>query len=127
MGSLLPYSLQEPHSRSEFVTMANVISRSLPWLTKPSTGHDLFAKPSKTFVSYPSLSLVSTVGVVPRRAIATRDTEVFVGRGNEVRCADLQDLKARHPKFQVVVDEKRKLGYQAHKVYLALRVHATEC
>jgi len=39
-----------------------------------------------------------------------------VGRGNEVRCADLQDLKARHPNIAVVAKEAKKVGHREHKV-----------
>ncbi|KAI5837597.1 hypothetical protein DFP73DRAFT_504399 [Morchella snyderi] len=76
-----------------------ITSTSLPFLAKPSTGWDLFSKPPEKPTSYPHISEANdddpTVG--PRRAIASRGTEIFVARGNEVRVADLQDLKARQP------------------------------
>lgn len=79
-----------------------ITSTSLPFLAKPSTGWDLFSKPPEKPVSHPLSSEASdddpTIG--PRRAIASRGTEIFVARGNEVRVADLQDLKARQPAKQ---------------------------
>jgi len=70
----------------------------IPWLSRSSTGYDLFTKTPENPTSYPSLVAVgdgeTTVG--PMRVMANRGTEIFVARGNEVRCADLQDLKARY-------------------------------
>jgi nucleoporin NUP82 len=89
-----------------------ITSTSLPFLAKPSTGWDLFSKPPEKPTSYPLVSEANddapTVG--PRRAIASRGTEIFVARGNEVRVADLQDLKARQPAQQSVE------GYREYKV-----------
>lgn len=89
-----------------------ITSTSLPFLAKPSTGWDLFSKPPEKPTSYPLVSEANddapTVG--PRRAIANRGTEIFVARGNEVRVADLQDLKARQPAQQSVE------GYREYKV-----------
>jgi nucleoporin NUP82 len=93
--------------------MAKVAAECLPWLSKPSTGYDLFTKPS-TFTPPPSDAGDSIVS--PRRQIATRGSELFVGRGNEVRCADLQDLKARHPDIAVVAEGAKKVGHREHKV-----------
>ncbi|PWW72459.1 hypothetical protein C7212DRAFT_302039, partial [Tuber magnatum] len=78
--------------------MATIDSDRLPWLSRSSTGYDLFTKTPENPTSYPSLVTAedeeTTVG--PMRVMANRGTEIFVARGNEVRCADLQDLKARY-------------------------------
>jgi nucleoporin NUP82 len=92
--------------------MAKVAAESLPWLSKPSTGYDLFTKPS-SFRPPPSDDLL---GVPPQRRIATRDSEVYFAVGNEVRCADLQDLKARHPVIDVVAEGAKRVGHREHKV-----------
>ncbi|KAG0131875.1 hypothetical protein HOY82DRAFT_607214 [Tuber indicum] len=78
--------------------MATVDDDRLPWLSRSSTGYDLFTKTPENPTSYPSLVTTEDEGtaVGPMRVMANRGTEIFVGRGNEVRCADLQDLKARH-------------------------------
>ena len=70
----------------------------LPWLSRSSTGYDLFTKTPENPTSYPSLVAVGDeeITVGPMRVMANRGTEIFVARGNEVRCADLQDLKARY-------------------------------
>ncbi|CCX32986.1 hypothetical protein FPQ18DRAFT_329475 [Pyronema domesticum] len=91
--------------------MAKVAADSLPWLSSPSTGYDLFTKPS-SFV--PRDGDNNTFG--PKRLIATRGAEIFVGRGNEVRCADLNDLKARHPDINVQAEAAKKLGHREYKV-----------
>lgn len=78
--------------------MTTIASDSLPWLAKPSTGYDLFSRPPERSAARPQPSPnggESEAG--PKRIIAHRGTEIFVGKGNEVRCADLQDLKARQP------------------------------
>lgn len=93
--------------------MAKVVEEQLSWLGKPSTGYDLFSTPS-TFT--PSISSNPASGVSPKRLIATRGSEIFVGHGNEVRCADLQDLKARHPGLDVVAEEAKKVGHREYKV-----------
>jgi hypothetical protein len=93
--------------------MAKVAADSLPWLSAPSTGYDLFTKPS-AFV--PRDGDNNTFG--PKRLIATRGAEIFVGRGNEVRCADLNDLKARHPDINVQAEAAKKLGHREYKVGL---------
>lgn len=91
--------------------MAKVAATCLPWLSKPSTGYDLFTKPAS-----PTPPPNSDTGVSPKRLIAARGSEIFVGRGNEVRCADLQDLKARHPDIAVVAEEAKKVGHREYKV-----------
>lgn len=90
--------------------MINITSNSLPWLVKPSTGYDLFSKPPEKPTTYPYLpSDDDSESVGPKRIIANRGTEIFVGKGNEVRCADLQDLKARQP-------ASAQEGYRQYKV-----------
>ena len=93
--------------------MAKVAATCLPWLSKPSTGYDLFTKPPSFTPPPPN----NDTGVSPKRLIAARGSEIFVGRGNEVRCADFQDLKARHPDIAVVAEEAKKVGHREYKVY----------
>lgn len=78
--------------------MTTITSDSLPWLAKPSTGYDLFSRPPERSAARPQPSPNGGEAEAgPKRIIAHRGTEIFVGKGNEVRCADLQDLKARQP------------------------------
>lgn len=79
--------------------MTTITSDSLPWLAKPSTGYDLFSRPPpERSAARPQPSPNDGEAEAgPKRIIAHRGTEIFVGKGNEVRCADLQDLKARQP------------------------------
>ncbi|RPA90664.1 hypothetical protein L873DRAFT_1848718 [Choiromyces venosus 120613-1] len=78
--------------------MATIDNDRLPWLSRASTGYDLFTKTPENPTSYPSLftNEDEDATVAPMRVMAHRGTEIFVARGNEVRCADLQDLKARY-------------------------------
>ncbi|KAL7272503.1 hypothetical protein RUND412_004690 [Rhizina undulata] len=80
--------------------MPKITASSLGWLSDPSTGHRLFADPSEKSESIrkppPGNEGFDDIG--PKRTIVSRGTEIFVAKGREVRCADLQDLKARHPK-----------------------------
>jgi nucleoporin NUP82 len=91
--------------------MAKVAAEGLPWLSNPSTGYDLFTKPSSRDTPSKQDAEVS-----PKRLVATRGSEIYVGRGNEVRCADLQDLKARHPDIRVVAEGAKKIGHREYKV-----------
>lgn len=77
--------------------MTTIASDSIPWLAKPSTGYDLFSRPPERSAARPQPSSDDEAEAGPKRIIAHRGTEIFVGKGNEVRCADLQDLKARQP------------------------------
>jgi nucleoporin NUP82 len=45
------------------------------------------------------------------RVIAGRGTEIFVGKGTEVRCADLEDLKARHSPKDMHASKEYKVSY----------------
>ena len=91
--------------------MAKVAAEGLPWLSKPSTGYDLFTKPAQT-----PIPTDLAAEIAPKRLIATRGSELFVGRGNEVRCGDLQDLKARHPHIAVSAEAAKEVGHREHKV-----------
>jgi nucleoporin NUP82 len=91
--------------------MAKVAAEGLPWLSNPSTGYDLFTKPPRD-----SSSKSDDEEISPKRVVATRGSEIYVGRGSEVRCADLQDLKARHPDIQVVAEGAKKVGHREYKV-----------
>ncbi|KAI5781217.1 hypothetical protein EDC01DRAFT_779068 [Geopyxis carbonaria] len=93
--------------------MAKVTAEALPWLSAPSTGHALFTQPP---TSPPPPS--TTGELTPSRLIATRGAELFFGRGNEVRCGDLQDLKARHPQLAGAAST---VGHHAHR-----RLHLPE-
>ena len=84
--------------------MATVTASTLSWLTPPSTGNSLFTKP-------PAAPSPPLTHIHPLRRLTTRNTELFLARGNEVRIADLPDLKARHPKFKATSN----LGYREHK------------
>ncbi|KAF2114207.1 hypothetical protein BDV96DRAFT_613440 [Lophiotrema nucula] len=63
--------------------MPKVVSYTPPWLQRGHPGYDLFAKAA------PSSKNASG----PQRTIATRDSEVFVAVGKEIRWADLAKLK----------------------------------
>lgn len=86
--------------------MATVTETTLSWLTPPSTGHSLFTKPPATIHA-------DVKGIHPLRRLTTRNTELFLARGSEIRLADLPDLKARHPKFKA----SSNLGYREHKTF----------
>lgn len=92
--------------------MARVAAEGLQWLSKPSTGYDLFTKPTL----FKSTCTDTEPQISPKRLAATRGSELFFGCGNEVRCADLQDLKARHPDIAVVAEGAKKVGHREHKV-----------
>lgn len=69
--------------------MPRVLSHTPAWLSRPSPGHQLFEPTPSTNQSpvrkHESLGL--------RRPIATRDSEIFVAVGREIRWADLAHLK----------------------------------
>ncbi|KAJ4295078.1 hypothetical protein N0V90_007086 [Kalmusia sp. IMI 367209] len=69
--------------------MPKVLSYTPRWLQRPSPGYQLFApKPSTSRALAPK---ERSSGV--RKTIATRDSEIFVAVGHEIRWADLAQLK----------------------------------
>ncbi|CAI6341138.1 unnamed protein product [Periconia digitata] len=69
--------------------MPRVLSHTPAWLSRPSPGYHLF-EPTPSGNHVPTDKQKST-GL--RRPIATRDSEVFVAVGREIRWADLAQLK----------------------------------
>lgn len=68
--------------------MPKVLSHTPRWLQRPTPGHQLFAtKPTNRALS------AKEGGPGLRKTIATRDTEIFVAVGHEIRWADLTRLK----------------------------------
>lgn len=68
----------------------------LPWLAVGSAAAGIFKEaakksPASAYGLYPSLEEGQNR---PRRTVATRGTEIFVAKGSEIRCSDLQILKA---------------------------------
>lgn len=76
--------------------MPQITSFTPPWLSRPNPGWEIFT-PSAKDATYPSLSQNTNAkkGAKPgpRRTIAQRGTEIFVGVGKEIRWADLVYLK----------------------------------
>lgn len=70
--------------------MPKVLSYTPDWLSRPSPGYNLFA-PKQLNGSSRLDSPKPLPG--PQRTIATRDSEVFVAVGHELRWADLANLK----------------------------------
>lgn len=81
--------------------MPKIISYTPAWLSRPSTGFDLFAgqgvsqeeqtRSSQTQAGNSTAAYQQYLG--PRSLIARRGTEVFVVGGNTIRWADLAMLK----------------------------------
>ncbi|KAF2646322.1 hypothetical protein P280DRAFT_502938 [Massarina eburnea CBS 473.64] len=69
--------------------MPKVLSYTPAWLSRPSPGYHLF-EPSPT-TGRASAQRQENAGL--RRTIATRDSEIFVAAGREIRWADLAQLK----------------------------------
>lgn len=67
--------------------MPKVVSYTPAWLARPSPGYHLFAPKQTAGVA------AKNQQPGPRRTIATRGSEVFVAAGNELRWADLANLK----------------------------------
>ncbi|KAJ3564515.1 hypothetical protein NPX13_g7816 [Xylaria arbuscula] len=65
------------------------------WLSSPSPGHQLFTPNPDSSGNIPSYASIAASHIAPRRAIATRGTEVFIAVGREIRWADLVYLKER--------------------------------
>jgi len=77
-------------------TMPRVLSYTPSWLSRPSTGFDIFATKNEAHVngrSKPSRPSKHTDFNVPSKTIACRGSEVFVAVGNEIRWSDLAWLK----------------------------------
>lgn len=77
--------------------MPRVLGHTPAWLSRPSPGYHLFA-PSSNTTKYHGQEQES-LGL--RRLIATRDSEIFVAVGKELRWADLTQLKEDEaPKYR---------------------------
>ncbi|KAK2743044.1 hypothetical protein FQN57_005000 [Myotisia sp. PD_48] len=80
--------------------MPRVVDYSPPWLARPSPGADLFSlsnddqKKSSNSGARPEAS-ASTTGYLlqPRRTLARRDADIFVVVDNQIRWANLTDIK----------------------------------
>lgn len=68
--------------------MPRVLSYTPEWLSRPSPGYNLFAPRIA-----PGALLTPPENLGPRKTIATRNSEVFVAVGHEIRWADLAKLK----------------------------------
>ena len=89
--------------------MVNVTSNTIPWLTKGTSGFNLFADPPKQPpVPKYILSATQSEEATPPRGIVSRGTEVFVAAGCEIRCVDLRFLKARYE------EEREGAGKSTH-------------
>lgn len=76
--------------------MVKVKSYSAAWLSKNTTGHQLFEPSSETLRSRalsPANSTKKEQAPGPRRTIAHKGTQVFVAAGREIRWGDLAYLK----------------------------------
>lgn len=72
------------------VSMPKVLARDLAWLSRPTPGFQLFQSDSQ--VKAQESPWTQYQG--PLRKVAHKGTEVFVAVGNELRWADLQQLKS---------------------------------
>ncbi|KAF2850371.1 hypothetical protein T440DRAFT_479432 [Plenodomus tracheiphilus IPT5] len=70
--------------------MPKVLSYTPDWLSRPNPGYQLFA-PRRSSGNGSTAKKNTDIG--PRKTIATRGSEVFVAVGNELRWADLVNLK----------------------------------
>lgn len=70
--------------------MPKITSYTPAWLSKPNPGRDIFTA-TEPNASYGNGKTSEKPG--PRRTIAHRGTEVFIGVGKEIRWADLVYLK----------------------------------
>lgn len=78
--------------------MPKIVSYTPAWLSKPASGHKLFAPAPDTTNDYPALPNGARKKASPqgaKRTIAHRGTEVFVAVGKEIRWADLLHIKER--------------------------------
>lgn len=92
-----PQSARRPTNFTPPITMINITSDAIPWLTKGTPGYSLFADPPKQpLVPKYILAATETEEATPQRRIASRGTEVFVAAGCEIRCVDLRVLKAQY-------------------------------
>lgn len=71
------------------VNMPKVLSYTPDWLSRPNPGYHLFAPKQ----SNGNGAAAKKKDFGPRKTIATRGSEVFVAVGNEIRWADLVNLK----------------------------------
>jgi nucleoporin NUP82 len=75
--------------REPVPTMPKVLSYTPDWLARPSPGYQLFAPKQSPANS----AAAKKKDYGPRKTIATRGSEIFVAAGNEIRWADLANLK----------------------------------
>ncbi|KAF1835604.1 hypothetical protein BDW02DRAFT_522689 [Decorospora gaudefroyi] len=73
--------------------MPKVLGYTPDWLSRPSPGYQLFA-PKQTSGN---AGIAKRQQPGPRQTIATRGSEIFVAAGNEIRWADLINLKEHAP------------------------------
>ncbi|KAJ4355505.1 uncharacterized protein N0V89_003521 [Didymosphaeria variabile] len=69
--------------------MPKVLSHTPRWLQRPSRGHELFAPKASNGRALAQKERAPGL----RKTIAARNSEVFVAVGNEIRWADLENLK----------------------------------
>ncbi|RFU25634.1 hypothetical protein B7463_g10714, partial [Scytalidium lignicola] len=96
--------------------MPKVLSYTPAWLSKPSSGYELFTSTSKASSANGHASYGSTrqdkqdAKPGPRRTIVRRGTEVFVAVGKEIRWADLTSLKEAWEAKQQSVKGRKSRG-----------------
>jgi nucleoporin NUP82 len=82
--------------------MPKILSHTPRWLQRPTPGHALFAPKPSAKEPAPGL----------RRTIATRNSEIFVAVGHEIRWADLERLK----------DDSESSGYRTLNISIPLPI-----
>ncbi|OCK85256.1 hypothetical protein K432DRAFT_413447 [Lepidopterella palustris CBS 459.81] len=96
--------------------MPKVLSYTPSWLSRPSPGFDLFAANSNAPTKAPNGLGKATEYSGPLRTIATRNSEVFVAVGNEIRWSDLVLLqetdKASRSRFSRSQSRSERTAYE---------------
>jgi len=104
--------------------MPRVLSYTPSWLSRPSTGFDIFKAKNEAHTngsSIPSRPSKHNDFNVPSKTIACRGTEVFVAVGNEIRWSDLAWLK------ELEDDKAKGSEFTSEKQGYRVRVHCPEC
>lgn len=92
------------HSKSNIIysAMPKILSHTPRWLQRPTPGYALFAPKPPAKEPAPGL----------RKTIATRNSEIFVAVGHEIRWADLERLK----------DDSESSGYRTLNISIPLPI-----
>ncbi|EPS40295.1 hypothetical protein H072_5906 [Dactylellina haptotyla CBS 200.50] len=79
-----------------------VLSPGLPeWLRDSSLASSLLSEPP-TKTSYDNRKVARKLFPSQKRTVLLRDTELFIAHGQEIRCADLKDLKTASEKGEQI-------------------------